>query len=85
MNFSAHFKVGLVALGVLCAVMAWAPFADAAPKTDPPGSIGKSDLNRDGVVDYDDLVIFSSNYLGQSAESVAWCELYLEQKSDGNP
>jgi len=70
MNFSAHFKVGLVALGVLCGAMAWAPFVDAAPKNPPSDS---SDLNNDGVVDYDDLIIFSSEYLGQNVESIDWC------------
>ena len=89
MNFSAHFKVGLIAISLLCGAMAWAPFADAAPKTDPPGSTGKSDLNRDGVVDYDDLVIFSSNYLGQSVESVDWCAFWeatsLEDDLYGKP
>jgi hypothetical protein len=36
-------------------------------------SEGKSDLNGDGVVDLDDLAIFSMNYLEQSWESVDWC------------
>ena len=33
----------------------------------------KSDLNDDGVVDLDDLVLFSINNLEQSWESVDWC------------
>ena len=33
----------------------------------------KSDLDLDGDVDLDDLVIFSANYLGRSWETVDWC------------
>jgi len=36
----------------------------------------KSDLNDDGVVDLDDLVIFSTNYLERYWESVDWCVFY---------
>ncbi len=63
------------------------PFADAAPK--PSGTTGKSDLNRDGTVDYADLVIFSTNYLGQNAETIDWCAFYkatgLEDELYGRP
>jgi len=41
-----------------------------APKGD------KSDLNSDGVVDLDDLTIFSINYLERHWESVDWCLFY---------
>jgi DNA-binding beta-propeller fold protein YncE len=34
---------------------------------------GKSDLNGDGIVDSADLVIFSTNYLDLSRETVDWC------------
>jgi hypothetical protein len=73
MNFSAHFKVGLIAVSLLFAAMAWAPFADAAPKGKPSETTERSDLNNDGIVDYDDLVIFSSEYLEDNVETVDWC------------
>lgn len=72
-NF-AHFKIGLITISLLAAALVWAPLADAAPKTSPTN--GKSDLNRDGIVDYNDLVIFSSNYLGRNVETVDWCAFW---------
>ena len=35
----------------------------------------KSDLNSDGVVNLDDLAVFSNNYLERHWESVDWCAL----------
>jgi len=67
----AQFKIGLITASLLAAALVWAPVAYAAPK--PADTIGKSDLNRDGIVNYDDLVIFSTDYLGQNVETVDWC------------
>jgi DNA-binding beta-propeller fold protein YncE len=82
-----RFKIGLIAVSLLVAALAWAPLVDAAPK--PPSTTGKSDLNRDGVVNYDDLVIFSSDYLGQNVETVDWCAFWegtsLEADLYGRP
>ena len=36
----------------------------------------KSDLNDDGVVDLDDVIIFSSNYLELNWQTVDWCLFY---------
>jgi hypothetical protein len=41
---------------------------------DPGGDL--SDLNEDGVVNLDDLTIFSTNYLEMSWTSVNWCEFH---------
>ena len=73
MNALARFKYGVLALSLLIAAVVWTPFADAAPKNKPPKSSDISDLNDDGNVDYTDLVIFSSNYLGQNVETMDWC------------
>jgi DNA-binding beta-propeller fold protein YncE len=37
----------------------------------------QSDINHDGIVDEQDLIIFSSRYLKQNSEDVNWC-LWLE-------
>ena len=66
-----QFKIGIIAICLLTAAMSWAPVTYAAPKS--PTTTGKSDLNRDGTVDYADLIIFSSDYLGQNVETVDWC------------
>jgi hypothetical protein len=73
-----RFKIGLITISLLVTALAWAPLVDAAPK--PSATTGKSDLNGDGVVDYDDLVIFSADYLGQNVETVDWCT-FLEATS----
>jgi len=82
-----QFKIGLITISLLAAAVVWAPVADAAPK--PPGIAGKSDLNRDGTVDYADLVIFSSTYLEQNVETVDWCAFWeassLEDDLYGRP
>jgi DNA-binding beta-propeller fold protein YncE len=41
---------------------------------EPPGDL--SDLNEDGVVNMDDLILFSTNYLQMNWESVNWCEFH---------
>ncbi len=82
MNFSAHFKVGLIVLGLLCAAMAWAPIAHAKPVKKPEIS-DKSDLNQDQVVDIEDLVIFSSKYLELNWETVDWCAFYEAVSIEG--
>ena len=66
----SRFKIGLITASLLITALVWAPGADAAPKVKPTDN---SDLNNDKTVNYDDLVIFSSDYLGQSVESVDWC------------
>ncbi len=71
MNTLARFKYGVLAVSLLIAGLVWTPFVDAAPK--PSDTLGKSDLNKDGTVNYDDLVIFSTDYLGQNVETVDWC------------
>jgi len=47
---------------------------DKPPKKDTPVlAIDNSDLNKDGMVDSLDLVIFSRKYLKQDWEVVDWC------------
>jgi DNA-binding beta-propeller fold protein YncE len=48
--------------------------------TDPNDD--RSDLNGDGFVDLSDLIIFSTNYLGRSWDSVDWC-LFLDSTLAG--
>jgi hypothetical protein len=83
----SRFKIGLFTLSLLVTALAWAPLVDAAPKS--PSTTGKSDLNRDGIVNYDDLVIFSADYLGQNVETVDWCAFWegtsLEADLYGRP
>ena len=72
MIYFSRLIIGLVSFSLLVAALVWAPVVDAAP----PGSTGKSDLNKDGVVNYDDLVIFSSDYLAENVETVDWCAFW---------
>jgi len=69
-------KIALATIGLMTAALSWAPAIDAAPKksNDPTEY---SDMNNDGTVDYADLVLFSSEYLGQSVDTVDWCEFYV--------
>src|SRR5210317_1546009 len=76
MNTLARFKYGVLALSLLFTAVLWAPFVDAAPKDKSPSSSDNSDLNQDGIVTYDDLVIFSSEYLGQPVNTVDWCAFH---------
>ena len=69
-----QFKIGIIAVCLLAITIVWAPVADAAPK--PSDTTGKSDLNRDGVVNYDDIVIFASRILGDNIDTVDWCAFY---------
>ena len=55
----------ILVLGLLTALL-WAPGTMAAPAEN-------SDLNGDGVVNYDDLTLFSSRYLEQDVSDVDWC------------
>ena len=65
-----EFKQNIIRQGlagiILLVVLAWLPFANAAPGD-------KSDLNGDSNVDLSDLMIFSTNYLETNWESVDWC------------
>ena len=72
-NFSP-FKIGIITIILLAAALVWTPVVDAAPK--PPDTLGRSDLNNDGTVDYADLVIFSTDYLAQNVETVDWCAFW---------
>jgi hypothetical protein len=47
-----------------------------------PETTNKSDLNSDGIVDIEDLIIFSTNYLETYWESVDWC-LFLDSTLTG--
>ena len=58
--------------------MVYVPVVSAAPDSTPPTATNKSDLNRDGIIDYDDLVLFSSEYLEQDVETIDWCAFYRE-------
>lgn len=69
---SAHLRHGILTTILLAAALVWIPMVDAAPSE----STGKSDLIKDGVVDYNDLVIFSSEYLAQNVETVDWCAFW---------
>ena len=64
-------------LPLLCTLSACPLVSDVDPKKDKPvASNDNSDLNNDGLADYDDMVIFSSKYLEQNIEDVDWCEVY---------
>ena len=76
MKSLASFKCRVLAVSLLIVAVVCAPFADAAPKVKPADPIDNSDLNNDYQVDYADLVIFSTDYLGQSVETVDWCDFY---------
>jgi len=69
-----RFKIGLITISLLAAALIWAPVVDAAPK--PSDTLGKSDLNRDGVVDLLDVELLSTNYLQQAVYQVDWCLFY---------
>jgi DNA-binding beta-propeller fold protein YncE len=77
----ARFKIGIITISLLAAALVWMPLADAGT--------GKSDLNKDRTVNYDDLVIFSSEYLEQNVEAVDWCAFWeassLEDALYGRP
>jgi len=63
--------------GLLCLALAW-PLALAA------GGPGKSDLNGDGQVDYDDLTLFSTRYLGVEVSTVDWCDFFEAAQREGD-
>ena len=69
----SRFKIGLITVSLLVSALAWAPVAEPAPKVKPSDPTDNSDLNSDGVVNSEDLMIFSSSYLGLDWESVDWC------------
>jgi len=49
-------------------------YINAAYSCDDVNPVGDlSDLNEDGVVDLDDLILFSTNYLQKNWETVDWC------------
>lgn len=68
-------KIGIATILLLTVALVWAPPTEAAPKKDKDPT-EYSDMNGDGAVDYNDLVLFSSEYLGQSVETVDWCDFY---------
>ena len=84
-----RFKIGIVTISLLAAALVWAPLVDAAPKVKPIDPTDNSDLNKDKTVDYADLVIFSSDFLGQSVDTVDWCAFVdattLEDELYGRP
>jgi DNA-binding beta-propeller fold protein YncE len=71
----SQFKIGIFTFSLLAVALIWAPVVDAAPK-EPSDTTGKSDMNRDGVVDYADIVLFSTKVLAQSVDTVDWCAFY---------
>ena len=75
MDIPGSFKIGLVTTSLLVAALMWAPNADAEHK-DFSKMVDKSDLNTDGLVDVEDLVLFSTNYLESNWETVDWCLFY---------
>ena len=71
----SRFKIGIIVVALLAFTTVWAPDVDAASKKDN-NSTEYSDMNNDGIVDYNDLVLFSTEYLGQSVDTVDWCDFY---------
>ena len=69
-----QFKIGIITICLLAGAILWAPVTDAAPK--PSDTLGKSDLNSDGIVDLLDVELFSTNYLQQAVFHVDWCLFY---------
>jgi sugar lactone lactonase YvrE len=58
-------------------MLTWSPMTQADPtKERPLESIEKSDLNKDGVVDGDDLLILGSRYLKNHKSVIDWCGFY---------
>ncbi len=58
-------------------LLAGLPLSYADPKIEHMfESIEKSDLNRDGAVDTDDLSIFASRYLQNHKTVIDWCRFY---------
>jgi hypothetical protein len=71
--------IGLLVAGFLCT-----PLVTAGPKdsTPPPEITDKSDLNGDGWLNIDDLVIFSGHYLEVNWETADWCGFYTATTSE---
>jgi hypothetical protein len=76
----SKLKIGVITISLLAAALMWAPLADAAPKDKPSGG-DKSDLNSDGRVDFEDLILFSTNYLQKNVVTVDWCQFYEDTTS----
>ena len=81
MKAAVFQKVKLTVAAVICAVLVYLPVSEAfaAPKDKDPDAIAttdRSDLNGDGKVDFDDLVIFSVKFLEQNVDDVEWCKFY---------
>lgn len=74
MRIPFPLKFSLLIVGLLCAIIVFAPVSQAAPK----GGAGndKSDLNSDGIIDILDVELFSTNYLQQAVFEVDWCLFY---------
>jgi hypothetical protein len=77
MNILTRSKIGSIAISLLAASMLWTSAANAAPPD-------LSDLNSDGIVDLEDLTIFSTNYLERNWETVDWC-LFYDNTLAGEP
>lgn len=59
------------------AVLVWAPMTQASSDDGAPvESYEKSDLSKDGIVDIDDLSIFSSKYFLSDWTGIDWCGFY---------
>jgi hypothetical protein len=69
------YRPGVLTLGLLLVLLAWAPGTMAAPAEN-------SDLNGDGLVNYDDLALFSSRYLEQDVSTIDWCA-FIEAANQG--
>ena len=77
MNTTTTIRISRYLPILLIYVMAWAPVLHADPTKDRPlQSIEKSDLNRDDVVNTDDLAIFGAKYLHNLWTLVDWCGFY---------
>ncbi|MBE9549511.1 MAG: hypothetical protein IMF09_08920 [Proteobacteria bacterium] len=75
MTALTHIRTGLITISLLFVMLLWSPFVASADKNIPQ-TADKSDLNRDGIVNYDDLVIFSSKFLNSYTDMMDWCIFY---------
>lgn len=80
MSLVTRYKIGLISISLLAAALLCTPVANAE---DYNYAKDKSDLNSDQSVDFDDLVLFSTNYLEKFWETIDWCQFY-EDTAAGN-
>ena len=83
MSTLSNLKIGVITVSLLCAAMLWVTSASAAPGNNAPPQ-DNSDLNKDQVVDINDLAIFSDKYLDTDWESVDWCAFYQATMDDAD-